>query len=54
MADFSLDFQAKFWVDDVSKAHAAKQDANIRIYNILNKAKIDIPFPTRTVYNKKG
>lgn len=53
MSDFSLDFDAKFWVDSVNKSFMAKQDANVRIYNALNKAKINIPFPTQTVYVKK-
>ncbi len=53
MSDFSLNFQAKFWVSDVSKAHMAKQEANINIYNALNKARINIPFPTQTIYVKK-
>jgi len=50
MSDFSLDFAAKFWVDHVDHAFAAKLEAVENIYNALNKAKINIPFPTRTVY----
>jgi len=53
MNDFSLDFKAKFWVEDISQRYAAKEKATCMIYDALNKAKISIPFPTRTVYLKK-
>jgi len=53
MAEFSLNFDAKFWVKSVDDVHIARQEANTRIYNALNKAKIEIPFPTRTIYMKK-
>jgi len=54
MNDFSLDFQAKFWVANISQRYAAKEKATCMIYDALNKAKISIPFPTRTVYLKKS
>lgn len=54
MADFALVFKAFFWVDDISKVYPAKEEANLKIYKILNKKKIGIPFPTQTVYVKKG
>lgn len=53
MSDFSLDFDAKLWVSDVSEAFPAKLEATEAVYNALNKAKIDIPFPTRTIHMKK-
>ena len=53
MNDFSLDFKAKFWVANISQRYAAKEKATCMIYDALNKAKISIPFPTRTVYLKK-
>jgi MscS family membrane protein len=53
MADFSLNFSASFWIEDVSDRLTAKVEANKAIYNALNKAKIGIPFPTRTIYVKK-
>ena len=53
MNDFSLDFKAKFWVENISQRYAAKEKATCMIYDALNKEKISIPFPTRTVYLKK-
>ena len=53
MNDFSLDFKAKFWVENISQRYAAKEKATCMIYDALNKAKINIPFPTSTVYLKK-
>jgi MscS family membrane protein len=54
MADFSLNFQARFFVDDYRDAYSKKLEATEVIYNALNKAEIEIPFPTRTVYMKQG
>jgi len=53
MGDSALNFQANIWVDDYHDAYAKKLEATEVIYNALNKAKISIPFPTRTVYTKK-
>ena len=54
MADFSLNFKLRFWVPTVDDVYPKKWEANGLIYNALNKAKIGIPFPTRTVYMHKG
>ena len=54
MADFALLFQARFWVNDYRIAYGKQREATEKIYAALNKAKIGIPFPTRTVYLKKG
>ncbi|MFC1723009.1 mechanosensitive ion channel family protein [Nanoarchaeota archaeon] len=54
MADSSLNFELRFWVDDVDDVWPKKFEANEKMYNALNKAKIGIPFPCRTVYNVKG
>jgi MscS family membrane protein len=51
--DFSLDFNARFWVDDVSKRFTASEQARCMIHESLLKAGIKIPFPTRTIYMKK-
>lgn len=53
MADSSLNFKAMIWIDSYENRLLAKEEATKRIYNALNKAKIDIPFPTRTVYLKR-
>ena len=53
MNDFSLDFNAKFWVDDIAKRYETQENVTIIIYKTLNKEGINIPFPTRTVYLKK-
>ena len=52
MGDSSLKFKARFWVD-WDNAYSKWLEATQAIYNALNKAKIGIPFPTRTVYMKK-
>ncbi|PIZ51563.1 hypothetical protein COY27_03245 [Candidatus Woesearchaeota archaeon CG_4_10_14_0_2_um_filter_33_13] len=53
MANFSLNFKAYFWVDRWDIAFDKKLEATEAIYNALNKAKINIPFPTQTIYIKK-
>lgn len=54
MDDFSLNFKAYFWVPSYKERFATKEKANCLIYDALNKSKIGIPFPTRTLYMKKG
>lgn len=54
MADFSLNFQARFWVHHYNHAYTKKLEATDLIYNTLGKNRIGIPFPTRTVYTRKG
>jgi MscS family membrane protein len=53
MGDFSLNFQLKFFIRDYGMRHELKSIATQRMYDALNKAKINIPFPTRTVYLKR-
>jgi len=52
MSDFSLDFVARAWVKEYTQAYSTKLKMTDEIYEALNKAKIGIPFPTRTVYTK--
>jgi len=52
MSDFSLDFVARAWVAEYTQAYSTFLRMTGVIYSALNKAKIDIPFPTRTVYTK--
>jgi small-conductance mechanosensitive channel len=54
MADSSINFKALYWVKHYNDAYAKKLEGMDVIYRTLNKNKIGIPFPTRTVYNKKG
>ncbi len=54
MSDFSLDFDARFWVESISERYLTTEKARCMIYKAFKKAKISIPFPTRTVYIKKN
>ncbi|MBU2496702.1 MAG: mechanosensitive ion channel [Nanoarchaeota archaeon] len=54
MADYALKFSLKVHVDDYKKRYGIKDKLNTEVYAALRKAKIGIPFPTRTVYVKKG
>ncbi len=53
MGDSALSFVAKFWVPKWDQSYGKKLEATQKIYEILGKAGIEIPFPTRTVYMKK-
>ncbi len=53
MADSSLNFKAYFYIDSFDKMPTAIDEANTRIYNALNKAKLEIPFPQMDVNLKK-
>ncbi|NCN51900.1 mechanosensitive ion channel family protein [archaeon] len=53
MADSALNFKAYFFVNSYEERFAAIDEANTKIYNALNKAKISIPFPQMDVHLKK-
>jgi MscS family membrane protein len=53
MNDFSLDFDLVFFIEDYKERFDISDEILTKAYNELNKKKIDIPFPTRTVYLKK-
>jgi len=53
MGDSSLNFKAFFYIDTFENRFDARDEANTKIYNALNKAKISIPFPQRDVHIKK-
>lgn len=53
MADSSLNFKAYFFVETFDVRLSAIDEANTRIYNALNKAKIEIPFPQMDIHMKK-
>ena len=50
MGDFSLNFQARFWIPMCDNQLTKKVEATKRIYHALNAAGITIPFPTHTVF----
>lgn len=50
MADSGLNFELKFYVDDLANKWSTHQLVITDIYNALNKAKINIPFPQREVW----
>lgn len=53
MGNSSLDFKAYFFVESYEIRFAAIDEANTKIYNALNKAGIEIPFPQMDVHLKK-
>ncbi len=53
MADSSLNFKVYFHVESYKYRLEATDEANTRIYKILNKNKIEIPFPQIDVHLKK-
>jgi len=53
MGDFALKFKLYAWVDNYLDRFSLKDDINIAIYKALKKARIGIPFPTRTIYTKR-
>tara|TARA_Y100000310_G_scaffold334233_1_gene413523 strand:- start:56235 stop:57296 length:1062 start_codon:yes stop_codon:yes gene_type:complete len=53
MGDSSLNFRATFWVKSFNERFGTKEKATCLIYETLNKSKVGIPFPTRTIYMKK-
>tara|TARA_Y100000310_G_scaffold327843_1_gene394814 strand:- start:4032 stop:5081 length:1050 start_codon:yes stop_codon:yes gene_type:complete len=54
MGDSSLNFKAYYYVDSFENRFASVDIANTRIYNALNKAGIEIPFPQMDVHMKKS
>ena len=53
MANSSLNFKVYFYVDSYEHRFGALDEVNTRIYNTLNKNKINIPFPQMDVHLKK-
>ena len=50
MGEYSLDFVLVFYIDDYNKRFAAKTEVLKAVYKELNRAGIQIPYPTRTLY----
>jgi small-conductance mechanosensitive channel len=53
MGESSINFQLKFFIDDYRTRHALRSEALQRVYENLQLAGVEIPYPTRTVYVKK-
>ncbi|MGD9275948.1 MAG: mechanosensitive ion channel family protein [Candidatus Pacearchaeota archaeon] len=53
MADSSLNFKAYFYVDSFENRISSIDEANTKIYNTLNKNKIEIPFPQTDIHIRK-
>lgn len=53
MADSSLNFKAYFYIKSFNDTLSALDEANTLIYNALNKAGVEIPFPQMDVNLKK-
>ncbi len=53
MGDYGLKFKARFWVD-WDKGYDKWVEATGLIYEALHKAKMGIPYPTRTIFMKRA
>ena len=53
MAEYSLNLDLIFYIGDYRHNYDMIDDMTTRAYNTLKKNNIEIPFPTRTVYNSK-
>ncbi len=53
MGDFALKFNMYFWVETPKERFLVKDELNTLVYNAFRKAKVQVPFPTQTVYLKK-
>lgn len=53
MGEFALEFRLRVWIKNYKDTFKAEDHINTAIYDALNKHKIGIPFPTRTVYMRK-
>ena len=51
--DFALKFDARYWVEDMSKKWPVHQELMFKINKEFNKSNIEMAFPTQTVYVKK-
>jgi len=52
--DSSLNFQISIWIDEVMNQWDVLSDIRCEIDNLFRKENIDIPFPQRTIWLKKG
>jgi MscS family membrane protein len=52
-ADSSLNFQLIAWINSFKDQLKVTDELNTWVYNALNREKIEIPFPTQTVFLRK-
>ncbi|MFZ2456951.1 MAG: mechanosensitive ion channel family protein [Candidatus Altiarchaeia archaeon] len=52
-ADSSLNFLLVAWIESFKDQLKITDELNTGVYNALNREKIEIPFPTQTIYLKK-
>ena len=48
--DSSLDFELRFFIDDVTQALTARTQARVAIFNVFKEAGVEIPFPQRDIH----
>ncbi|MBW2998392.1 mechanosensitive ion channel family protein [Candidatus Woesearchaeota archaeon] len=53
MADSSLNFKVYFYISDYTTKLTALDKANTLIYNVLNKNRIEIPYPQMDIHMKR-
>ncbi|MFA6348111.1 MAG: mechanosensitive ion channel family protein [Candidatus Paceibacterota bacterium] len=53
LGDSAINCEIRFWAADHTTATDKKAELIEKLYNILNKEGIEIPFPTQTIYLKK-
>ncbi|MFO7564571.1 MAG: mechanosensitive ion channel family protein [Enhygromyxa sp.] len=53
LGDSGLDFQLSVWIDEPAIRELVIDDMITRVYNALNAAGIEIPFPKRDIYIKE-
>lgn len=54
MAEYALKFKLVFFISDYKKRFKVKSDVTNRIYKALAKNKLNVPFPSRTLYTGKA
>jgi len=52
MSDFSLEFELIFFISNYKDMFEMKSEITKKVYDSLRKNNIEIPFPTRTIYQR--
>ena len=52
-ADFALNYQVKFWIDDYARHNIIASEVRRRIWYAFRRQGIEIPYPKRDVYMKQ-